>query len=382
MSQEGQDGVENKSFPNAVFQATPPQLSAPHTPVVGENEGMAWADCTDAAAHPSIDGNVSDVIITTPVGTVTQIRGLFGQGAEGIVNSGGKQTTTASASVSASANHHAQHTYNINQDAATHDGQFTGAEPNKHNSATPQHDLTPGTSVEKKHKQLSSGSSNASISPVGVNQEADNGLKDEYSEIKGSLYPVFRIKGADAKDEKCPKDQRPTKEDKRGKGKKKQRTETALKTTSKGADAGDALKDLDLDKFLTLSNDSPQVLDIRTVIQLYERVKSGMLQIQMDQKHCEAALKVDLQKEMEKTISEKLDVFKADLSAKYASELNAAKEAIKKEVEGDVQRIMAEYDRQMEESKLKLAACSTKLQTITEVLYYNQQIIGDCSKET
>ena len=160
------------------------------------------------------------------------------------------------------------------------------------------------------------------------------------------LYPVFWKKASDANNQKDVKDKR------EGKKNKKRRTKEAPTDADDTSVAAANSEDL-----LHLSQENLQVLDIRTVVNLYDKVRDVLKEHKVQQGQEISGLKRDIEDKMVK--------MKAEL---------------RREVEADTQKAMDEYEERIKSLEQSLKQEKQKHHIVSDIVQLNYQVISDLSR--
>ena len=301
-----------------------------------------------------VESDGSAVVITDPVGSVNKIREFFqgellqpnGETPDSvsevatcfIENHSGVESKHSPCALDENTVKHAEHPNHVNGQETCVSDKVKRAEKNPRQLEKKRKLTASTTDSEKSNESVNC---KANKMDGSVLEDVTCGLTPNSQSKADGLYPVFNRKGVDAKDQKVPKEQR---EQKKGKSnKKKQKASQPAEPSESGADQAAAIDEGNL-----------QVLDVRTVLSLYDKVKH-------------------LISEDRKCTKQEMAKFKQDIT----KELENAKKILKEEMEKDVQKSMEMYEDQVKRLEEKIRSHELKESKTAELLVLNEQVVND-----
>ena len=298
------------------------------------------SDCSDNASA------ASDVVVTRSAGTFNDLRGLFSPQAEPMeANIDGQMCNQASCLTN----------------AADNVRPWTGAKKaspakcdavNKHHqhdkeACDNQHDQKANSKDQKrfdKKRKINSDSDLNTSSPEGKTDDNN----------KGHLFPLF-VKTCEIQ-EKDAKDKKKEKFLKSAKSKK-----TKLATAHNNKECPKDFKADAVEELLSITEDNLQVVDVRTMVDLYDRVKQCVKKLQTTQQDTIASVKKDNKSDLKKVAAE----LKADF---------------KKEMEKDIQSTIKFYEDEIKDLKKEVKNQKQKTNLVSDLLQQSYQITNDLAR--
>ena len=187
---------------------------------------------------------------------------------------------------------------------------------------------------EKKRKICASDSSQ-SQSPESANDGSAS------TNTTGTFFPVFNrkvlseskdAKGCGRKGDQSMHMDKGAKDKDKPRKKKKRKTKT-VEEDKENADTEGIYKERTLSTIPAITEESLKVFDIRTVVELYNRIKTGFTKLE---ESSQAELK-SMEKLLKEQFGRQLDDMKQHLSAEYEANLAKFKDNLKREMEKDLQ---------------------------------------------
>ena len=287
---------------------------------------MNREDLTEEEENISTDG--SEVIITEPIAPVSKICGLFSTNKEEECESGNEALQLKGKKAVTTQSEHG----NINIDTSSDSQQDQSYHEQNTNKSS-------GREVQYKKRKNSESAS----SPESVNNNSVNSVNKRSEENKDQLFPLF-CKQVGGQKEQTPKDQRKRNRKKRNKMEEGKEEE--------------AVVDRVVDE---ISEQNLAVLDVRTVMEMLQKIKSSISSSKLDQ---------------EKELSKREEEAKKEL-AKQCSELQ---KNFKTQMEKDIQNTIQIYQDELKTVKDDLKKQKQKTELVGGILQYNQQVMDDLAK--
>ena len=309
--QHGKAGLEEELVENREEEPTREMLMAIHQ-VISEN------NLNTAEDEDNCDSDISEGVVTKSAGTVDNLRELFSPGetseedceqASGFTGHGNQPGVTVTATSTPS---------------ALEEMDCDGVNSNQHDQG--EHDQTDercGKNNRKKRKiNTVEGDSNSQLFPLFVKDQKETEIKGKRSERK-----------------------RGNKNQKEGKREASQ----------------DCDKDSEILKLLDLSEDNLRVVDVRTVVQLFGRVKVCVSELRDTYTKGLATAK----KDMNKQTTEKMAQFKKDTV---------------KDTDREVQKSMEMYQQKLDKLEENMEKQKKKNDIQAELIKYNFALMQDLSR--
>ena len=202
-----------------------------------------------------------------------------------------------------------------------------------------------GNTGEKKRKKTSNSSKSDGDSPPyceNVLTPNINGSGENAESESDLLYPVFWKKASDTNNQK-EKDSKEKRE-----GKKNKRRKCKVQPTKEEGDS---------EELTSLGQQNLQVLDIRTVVNLYEKIKLVLA-------------------DHKKAVGKELTDMKRDMD----TVLEHMKKEIRKEVEADTQKAMEAYEEKITKLETTIRNERHINQVTVDTVQFNYQVICDLAK--
>ena len=311
----------------------------------------------ELTSESDMDSEGSPVVITSSAGPVDKIRNIFLQNSlviKKMDDSVSEQSAQAaclndSESIEKPEDRDARSALEQNDVNTTNSSQGVNHDTFQYHDQSVDHD-TPA--IKDKKRKFNSASSesdkllNTSEGQLEVQLNTNKGTGSN-----SQLFPVFSKKTTDARETKDQsKRDAATKEPKEQRQVKKKKTKATQGSSSARSLKTSACADTLIEG---ISQSNLEVLDVRTVVTLYNKVKDLISQMQTDQKKDMCSFQEDINKRLKDNT---------------------------KQIEADVEKAMRMYEDRIKQMEDKLDEFKTREHLNSELIQYQQQVIEDLCK--